>query len=467
MHPVRERLDHPVIDADAHVVECQYALEDTLKDVAGPRVAARFPEVLESISMHRWYRADDATRKRERLGRPSFWHVPASNSFDRATAMLPGLMRSRLDNLGIDFAVVYTTLGLSFVSIGDEEMRRAIARALNKLNAETFREHASRLTPVAIVPTGSPKEAIEELEYGVRTLGFKAAFLGGHFWRPLPGGGRYMDYLALDSELDYDPVWAKCVELGVVPASHVGTFGGPTHGSISNYNFNHAGSFAAAGHILARALMLGGVMRRFPRLKVAFLEGGVGWGSLLYNTLVERFEKRNGREILRTLDPDRQDRALMRSLFEAHGGPVLARYGERIGRDEGAMLNPPEDRAKVDDFAATGAETAEEFARQFVDGFYFGCEGEDRATVMAFDRRLNHFGHQLNAIFSSDLGHWDVPDMAKVLDETYELVEGEILSPEDFRKFTFSNVARMYTSMNPDFFKGTAVEAAVAKEVAS
>jgi hypothetical protein len=84
---------------------------------------------------------------------------------------------------------------------------------------------------------------------------------------------------------------------------------------------------------------------------------------------------------------------------------------------------------------------------------------------MAFDRRLNHFGLQLNAIFSSDLGHWDVPEMAKVLDETYELVGDGILSPEDFRKFTFSNVARMYTSLNPDFFKGTAVEGAVAQEV--
>src|SRR5688572_5872328 len=418
MHPAREKLGHPVIDADAHVVECQFALEDTLKEVAGPRIAARFTEVLGSISMHSWYRADDATRRRQRLSRPSFWHVPASNTLDRATAMLPGLMRSRLDDLGIDFAVVYTTLGLSFVSIGDEEMRRAIARSLNKLNADTFREHASRLTPVAIVPMGSPAEAIEELEYAVRTLGLKAAFLGGHFWRPLPGGGRYMDYLALDSELDYDPVWAKCIELGVVPASHVGTLGGPTHGSISSYTFNHAGSFAAAGHILARALILGGVMRRFPKLRVVFLEGGAGWGSLLYNTLVERFEKRNGREILRTLDPDRQDRAMMRELFEKHGGPLLSRYAARIGNDEGTMLNPPEDRGNVDDFRATGAESAEAFARQFVDGFYFGCEGEDRATVMAFDRRLNHFGHQLNAIFSSDLGHWDVPEMAHVLDET-------------------------------------------------
>ena len=466
MRAAREKLGHPIIDADAHVVECQFALEDTLKEAAGPRIAARFAEVLELISMHRWYRADEPTRRRQRLGRPSFWHVPASNTLDRATAMLPGLMRSRLDELGIDFAVVYTTLGLSFVSIPDEEMRRSIARALNQLNARTFREHSSRLTPVAIVPMGSPQEAIEELEYAVKTLGFKAAFLGGHFWRALPGGGRYMDYLALDSELDYDPVWAKCVELGVVPASHVGTLGGPTHGSITNYTFNHAGSFAAAGHILARALILGGVMKRFPRLRVAFLEGGAGWASLLYNTLVGRFEKRNGREILRTLDPERQDRALMRKLFEQHGGPLLSRYAERIGRDEGSMLNPPEDRARVDDFAATGAEDAQAFAKQFVDGFYFGCEGEDRATVMAFDRRLNHFGHQLNAIFSSDLGHWDVPEMARVMEQTCELVEDGILSPEDFRKFTFTNVARMYTSMNPDFFKGTAVESAVAREIA-
>ena len=466
MRAAREKLGHPIIDADAHVVECQFALEDTLKEAAGPRIAARFAEVLELISMHRWYRADEPTRRRQRLGRPSFWHVPASNTLDRATAMLPGLMRSRLDKLGIDFAVVYTTLGLSFVSIPDEEMRRSIARALNQLNARTFREHSSRLTPVAIVPMGSPQEAIEELEYAVKTLGFKAAFLGGHFWRALPGGGRYMDYLALDSELDYDPVWAKCVELGVVPASHVGTLGGPTHGSITNYTFNHAGSFAAAGHILARALILGGVMKRFPRLRVAFLEGGAGWASLLYNTLVERFEKRNGREILRTLDPERQDRALMRKLFEQHGGPLLSRYAERIGRDQGSMLNPPEDRARVDDFAATGAEDGQAFAKQFVDGFYFGCEGEDRATVMAFDRRLNHFGHQLNAIFSSDLGHWDVPEMARVMEQTCELVEDGILSPEDFRKFTFTNVARMYTSMNPDFFKGTAVESAVAREIA-
>jgi predicted TIM-barrel fold metal-dependent hydrolase len=473
---IRASLGHPVIDADAHVVECQYALEEVLREIAGPRIAARFDEVLASLSMHRWYRADAAARRDQRIGRPSFWHVPASNTLDRATAMLPGLMRERLDDLGIDFAVVYTTLGLSFINLPDEEMRRAICRALNKLNAETFHGHRSRMTPVAIIPMGTPSEAIEELEFAVHTLGLKAAFVSGQVWRPIPKVereipqaarlARYMDYLAIDSDYDYDPVWAKCIELGVVPASHVGTLGGPTHGSISSYTFNHAGSFAAGAHIFCRALVLGGVLKRFPKLRVAFLEGGAGWASLLYNTLVERFEKRNGVEILRTLDPARRDAGLMAAMFRKHGGPRLAPLADRILEDEGLMLNPPEDRTRVDDFAACGVETAEELSRQFVDAFYFGCEGEDRATVMAFDRRLNHFGVQLNALFSSDLGHWDVPDMSRVMTETYELVEEELLAPEDFRKFVFSNAARMYTSMNPGFFEGTAVESAVAEEVA-
>ena len=472
---IRRDLPHPVIDADAHVVECQFALQDMLREVAGPRIAGRFDEVLESISMHRWYRADDEARRNRRLPRPSFWHVPASNTLDRATTMLPSLMRERLDEFGIDFAVVYTTLGLSFINLGDQEMRQALCRALNRLNAETFREHGSRLTPAAIIPMGSPEEAIKELEYAVHELGLKTAFVAGHFWRPLPGAAkdqpgsardaRYMDYLALDSEYDYDKVWAKCVELKIVPASHVGTLGGPTHGSISNYTFNHAGSFAAGAHIFCRALLLGGVMKRFPQLRFTFLEGGAGWASMLYNTLIERFEKRGGGEILRSLDPDRQDRRQMEALFARYGGSLLAPYAQKMGVDEGLMLNPPEDRARVDDFAACGVSSARELADQFADNFYFGCEGEDRATLMAFDRRVNHFGKQLKAIFSSDIGHWDVPDMKNVLNETYELVDDGIITPQDFRKFVFSNVAEMYTSMNPDFFKGTAVESAVADEL--
>jgi hypothetical protein len=68
-------------------------------------------------------------------------------------------------------------------------------------------------------------------------------------------------------------------------------------------------------------------------------------------------------------------------------------------------------------------------------------------------------GRKLNAIFSSDFGHWDVTDMSSVLAEAYELVEDGIVSEADFRDFVFTNPVKLLAGMNPDFFKGTAVEA--------
>ena len=45
--------------------------------------------------------------------------------------------------------------------------------------------------------------------------------------------------------------------------------------------------------------------------------------------------------------------------------------------------------------------------------------------------------------------------------EAWELVEDGTLETDQFRSFTFANAARLMTATNPDFFQGTAVEAAV------
>ena len=60
----------------------------------------------------------------------------------------------------------------------------------------------------------------------------------------------------------------------------------------------------------------------------------------------------------------------------------------------------------------------------------------------------------MRAIFSSDIGHWDVSDVREVVEEAYELVEHELMTEEDFRDFTFTNAAHFYGDMNPDFFQG-------------
>jgi hypothetical protein len=45
-----------------------------------------------------------------------------------------------------------------------------------------------------------------------------------------------------------------------------------------------------------------------------------------------------------------------------------------------------------------------------------------------------------------------------VVPEAYELVEHGLLSDDDFRDFMFTNAVRFWGEVNPEFFKGTAVE---------
>jgi hypothetical protein len=44
-------------------------------------------------------------------------------------------------------------------------------------------------------------------------------------------------------------------------------------------------------------------------------------------------------------------------------------------------------------------------------------------------------------------------------------VEKGYVTGQDFREFTFTNAARLHTRTNPDFFKDTVVEQAVADEL--
>jgi hypothetical protein len=267
---------------------------------------------------------------------------------------------------------------------------------------------------------------------------------------------------AIDVGDRYDPVWAKCVELGVAPTCHNSFRGrGSTHGSPVNYVFNSLGSFGQGSEYFCRALFMGGVPHRFPKLKFAFLEGGAGWAAQLYNTLFEYWEKRNLEALRENLDPAKLNVDLLVEMFEIWGNDYLTPDRIREAPHQSAnsvLLVPPEE---VNDFAPTGITKPEDIRDIFQRNFYFGSEADDSMMAVAFDGKLNHFGLKLNAILGSDIGHWDVPDMTKVMVEAYEMVEDGHISEEDFRDFTFGNVVQMHTGMNPNFFRGTAVEAEV------
>jgi hypothetical protein len=86
-------------------------------------------------------------------------------------------------------------------------------------------------------------------------------------------------------------------------------------------------------------------------------------------------------------------------------------------------------------------------------------------TTTAFDDRLMPGGSKLNAMISSDMGHWDVTDMTCILQDAYELVERQLLDEQSFRHFVFTNPASLHMRMNPEFFDGTVVEDAVRRNL--
>src|SRR5262249_28600811 len=67
-----------------------------------------------------------------------------------------------------------------------EEARRAACRAFNRYAADHFGPFSDRMTPAATIPMHTPQEAIDELEYAVKTLGFKVIVMASMVRRPIP-----------------------------------------------------------------------------------------------------------------------------------------------------------------------------------------------------------------------------------------------------------------------------------------
>jgi predicted TIM-barrel fold metal-dependent hydrolase len=464
---IRKSLDHPIIDADGHWVEYNPVFAERMRQVAGDKAAdgflaaqRRVPDAL-ALSI--------AERKQRGIAMEGYWTRQSTNTRDRATAMMPRMLYDRLDELGIDFGVIYPTAGLGIPRLQDDETRRAVVRGFNIVTAEYFAGLSDRLTPAAIIPMFSPDEAIAELEFAVRELGAKVGMFGGAFTRRLPGADALDAAMAsrfvvrfetigigLDSDHDYDPVWQRCRELGVAPTFHAGGRGFALRASPSNFTFNHIGHFAAAGHAIAKALFLGGVTRRFPDLNFAFLEGGVSWACQLFADLIEHWERRGAAGIA-YMDPKKLDRALLRRLVDKYGyADIAAELDKRQGWPSAEEDEPTGGVPALDDFAACRIAQKQDWVDLYARPYYFGCEADDRMNATAFGR-TNPFGARLNAIFSSDIGHFDVPDMLSPVPEAWELVEDGLITAADFRDFTFANAVRLWGTQNPRFFEGTAV----------
>jgi hypothetical protein len=264
----------------------------------------------------------------------------------------PSVHVDDLDVEGIDVSVLYTTMLLGTWALRDRDYAVALHRAYNDWLAEYCSYRPDRLKGVAVLPAVDPEEAARELERSVTQLGHVGAMM------------HTLVYNHQVSDSCYDDLYACAQQYDVPIAFHA-------QGSEIE-RFNRFDTFLAehtVGHTIeqicsAVQIIYGGVPERFPRLRIAFLEGMVGWIPMLAERMDEEYEHR---------------------AFEA---PALTR--------------PPSEYMK------SGR-------------IFFGAEPEEWMIPTV----VNYLGSDETLVYSSDYPHWDgaFPNSTRGLTSRTDLTE--------------------------------------------
>lgn len=177
-----------------------------------------------------------------------------------------------MDKEGVDVALLYPTRGLFVLGIDglEPELAAAIACAYNNWLRDFTQTAPNRMYGVAMVSPHDIGAAVEETRRTVKELNFM-----GIFMRPNHVNGRNW------SDPYYDPLWEECQRLGVPVGFHeAGRVYLPQPALrqfIPSFSMFNTLSFPLANMLACADMIYGGVLQRFPRLKVAFLEGNCSW----------------------------------------------------------------------------------------------------------------------------------------------------------------------------------------------
>ena len=227
-----------------------------------------------------------------------------------------------MDAEGIDVQVLYGGLIIGLTSYRDSGFALDVARAYNDwLLAKVCGHNPSRLKGVAVVPLQDIDRSITEMTRAAR-LGAVAVCV------PPVLAERNLDHPSIQ------PFFEACASLDLAVAVHSApgmNLELPGAGRFDNYAQVHCLSFPVDQMVAFTALAMGGVLDRYPTLRVAFLESGTGWVPYFVHRMHEHFEKRP--ELLPGMASDARDfldRGQCFFSFEAEE-PLLETCVEQLG----------------------------------------------------------------------------------------------------------------------------------------
>jgi predicted TIM-barrel fold metal-dependent hydrolase len=227
-----------------------------------------------------------------------------------------------MDAEGIDVQVLYGGLIIGLTSYDDAGFALDVATAYNDWLLAKICGHApDRLKGVATVPLQDVARSLREVERA-KSIGAVAITV------PPVVGDRNLDDPAFTEFFEACSALDLAVTVHSAPGMNLPL---PAAGRFSNYAQVHCLSFPADQMVAFTALAMGGVLDRFPSLRVAFLESGTGWVPYFVHRMHEHFEKLPHLLPDMTTDPaDYFARGQCYVSFEAEE-PLLATCVEHLG----------------------------------------------------------------------------------------------------------------------------------------
>jgi predicted TIM-barrel fold metal-dependent hydrolase len=278
-----------IIDADGHITEPPALWQEYVE----PAFRDRMPQIVKDAD------GVDRIKFEGRVPAKSVYAVaamciPGGLSDPRRAAILswsdlrpggydPHARIKDMDSEGIDISFLFPSIGVLFAGIRDAQFAAAACRAYNNWMRDFCHPYPDRLYSVAPVPLQDVDAAIEEMRRVVTEHGVKAVVI-----RPNPYNNRRL------CDRAYDPFWSEAQELDCTIAVH-----SAVTGDMPTAEFDRYAEFfqrMIVAHPLEQQmacmdLLCGGVLERFPRLRVAFFEAGGGWISYWLGRLDEFYEK--------------------------------------------------------------------------------------------------------------------------------------------------------------------------------
>ena len=237
---------------------------------------------------------DDAIARDELLDhhtRPRATPTGSRASFDQVPRGHPESPAGRLADMdieGIDTAILYPSIGLVWLATAKLDLAIACARAQNDLLADFASDCGGRVRPALSLPLVAPTRdcvdaALKELAHGVNDLGMRSVFM-------LPSVRR----ANLDEPFLY-PLYEEIERLGLPIGIHwgAGTWlpGSEERFKPDQFVLAHTIGFPLEAMVALGSIVCGGLPEKFPRLKWAILESGVGWIHYFMERLDEHYER--------------------------------------------------------------------------------------------------------------------------------------------------------------------------------